>query len=294
MQKVILQSMIVICVVMGLRCKDLGDAVPPPPLVFNASAVSVAVGNTAPVKISGGTRPYSIVSNSDAAKVIATVSNDTLQLRGLASGNATIVVGDNGSPRQTSSVTVTIVLLSVGQNVFNFIAGDTASTTLNGGTPPYSFVSRGDTTKVLPAVIGSTLTLRSLAAGSSTITIGDASSPRLTVTVNATVIAAVSFSAQVQPIFTASCAVTGCHIPGGNGPMSMEASVSRGNLVGVDMRNSACGGKRVVAGDANASGTVKKLEGTTCGNRMPLGGSALPTAQIDVIRTWINQGARNN
>jgi len=39
---------------------------------------------------------------------------------------------------------------------------------------------------------------------------------------------------------------------------------------------------------------VKRLEGSTCGNRMPLGGSQLPAASIQLIRDWISQGALNN
>lgn len=102
----------------------------------------------------------------------------------------------------------------------------------------------------------------------------------------------ISFSTQVQPIFTISCVNAGCH-PGGGAPFSLASGVSRGNLVGVDMVNSACGGKRVLAGDANASGLIKKLEGN-CGARMPLGGAALSSAEITLIRDWISQGAQNN
>jgi len=53
--------------------------------------------------------------------------------------------------------------------------------------------------------------------------------------------------------------------------------------------------RMVVPGDAAASYLVHKLEGTgICGVRMPLGRPALSAAQIAAIRTWIDEGARNN
>ena len=49
-------------------------------------------------------------------------------------------------------------------------------------------------------------------------------------------------------------------------------------------------------GDANGSYLIHKLEGRSdiVGSRMPLGGPFLAQADIDVIRTWIAQGAPNN
>ena len=102
----------------------------------------------------------------------------------------------------------------------------------------------------------------------------------------------ISFSTQVQPIFSNNCVSAGCH-PGNGAPFSLQVGQSRDNLVNRDMLNGACGGKRVVAGNTDASGLVKKLEGN-CGARMPLGGAALPSADITLIRDWISQGAQNN
>lgn len=50
---------------------------------------------------------------------------------------------------------------------------------------------------------------------------------------------------------------------------------------------------RVAPGDPDASYLIAKLEGTAdVGERMPLGGPALPRADIDVIRQWILEGAQ--
>jgi len=52
---------------------------------------------------------------------------------------------------------------------------------------------------------------------------------------------------------------------------------------------------RVVPFDASTSFLIAKLEGTQdCGSTMPLGGSPLPQADIDVITAWILDGAQKN
>lgn len=97
-------------------------------------------------------------------------------------------------------------------------------------------------------------------------------------------------------IFGPTCAVAGCHTgPAGMSlPQGMDLSssdTSFANLVGV-VSTQDPPLQRVAPGDANASYLVQKLEGTAAvGQTMPAGGSPLDPATIDVIRTWINNGA---
>ena len=96
--------------------------------------------------------------------------------------------------------------------------------------------------------------------------------------------ATVSFSQQVLPILSAK-GCTGCH--GGSG----------GLIVGTvaDLLKGGNHGPAVVAGDGAGSNLVKKLiSPPPFGQRMPLGGSQLPDSTINVIKTWINEGAKNN
>jgi hypothetical protein len=191
------------------------------------------------------------------------------------------------------TITITVTALAVGQSSFNLLTGDTSSTTISGGIPPYAFISKGDTAKVSASITGSSLSIRAVSAGNSTIIVGDNSSPRLSVTISVTVAARVSFANQVQPLFTGNCVSAGCH-PGGGAPFPLLAGVSYGSLVGVTATSGPCAGdKRVQPSNANASALIKRLEGT-CGSQMPLGGAPLSAGQIQAIRDWINQGARNN
>jgi hypothetical protein len=94
----------------------------------------------------------------------------------------------------------------------------------------------------------------------------------------------VSFRDSIEPYLKTSCTV--CHNPGS--PAS-----------GLDMDSAATlfkggkkfGAKAIVAGNAKESALVAYIRGQHQ-PRMPLGREAVPDAQIKIIETWINQGAK--
>ena len=108
-----------------------------------------------------------------------------------------------------------------------------------------------------------------------------------------------TFAADVQPIFTASCAFSGCH--GGASPaqgMNLSAGQAYANTVNVPS-NELPSMDRIEPGDPDQSYLVNKIQGTQgdvggSGQRMPLGGDPLSEADIDTIRAWITAGAENN
>ncbi len=87
---------------------------------------------------------------------------------------------------------------------------------------------------------------------------------------------------------------TGCHGTGGSGKLSMPDKCSAWtNLREQKAQGAACGSSgltRVVPGDPNASLLVQKVEGPSCGSKMPIGGS-LDATQINLVRAWIAAGA---
>jgi hypothetical protein len=111
--------------------------------------------------------------------------------------------------------------------------------------------------------------------------------------------AGVSFCADVQPIFTASCAFSGCHAgPAAQLGQNLSVGNAYASIVNVPSVEVPAL-DRVEPGDPDASYLVHKIEGTFAsvggsGGRMPLGQGALPQADIDVIRAWIAAGAPNN
>lgn len=96
----------------------------------------------------------------------------------------------------------------------------------------------------------------------------------------------VYFKNQVLPLIVSSCGKAGCHNPvtleQGQDFTTYETFMETGNIEPFD----------IDAGDV-----VEKITETDITERMPPfsnGDSALTQAQIDIITTWINQGAKNN
>ena len=87
----------------------------------------------------------------------------------------------------------------------------------------------------------------------------------------------ISYSTTIQPIFNNNC--TGCH--GGSGGLSLT---SYSLLMENDVVN---------PGNSAESQLIKKLKGTA-GTQMPKNQNPLVDATIDLIETWIDEGAENN
>ena len=95
----------------------------------------------------------------------------------------------------------------------------------------------------------------------------------------------VSYSQHVQPLFNQSCALAGCH----------DAGVHQSPLVLTDYFHTVFGTPGVVvAGKPENSLLVTRIEGTTLGPQMPLNRAPLNQNQINGIRTWIAEGAKDN
>lgn len=100
----------------------------------------------------------------------------------------------------------------------------------------------------------------------------------------------VSYAADVQPIFAASCGGVGCHVGESTNGVDLSTYSRTMNSVGLQYA-----GPIVIAGNAAGSPLVDKIEASpTQGSRMPLGASALSASQVEVIKTWIDDGAENN
>ena len=92
----------------------------------------------------------------------------------------------------------------------------------------------------------------------------------------------ISFSADIQPIFTASCALSGCHVAGGKVP-NLSTGVAYQSLPN---------GGYVVTNNTNNSQLMLWLTGKKTPG-MPLGNSPDPVINAKVS-AWISQGAKNN
>lgn len=107
----------------------------------------------------------------------------------------------------------------------------------------------------------------------------------------------VSYTTQVQPIWTAGCTGNACHdnvMP--QARLNLTASVSRAAMVGV--ASTQCPSTQLVnPGSPDQSYLLFKLQGSgpcLTGGRMPKGGPALTASQLKLVRDWIVNGAPNN
>jgi hypothetical protein len=101
-----------------------------------------------------------------------------------------------------------------------------------------------------------------------------------------------NFSEIQAEVFTPTCAVSGCHT-GAAAPQGLRLDDANSYGLLVDVASTEVPSiLRVAPGDPDNSYLIQKLEGTaSVGEQMPLGGTPLPQASIDVIRQWIIDGA---
>jgi hypothetical protein len=106
----------------------------------------------------------------------------------------------------------------------------------------------------------------------------------------------VTFSTDVMAIFNASC--NNCHTAGGPpAQLNLDPGVAYANIVGVPATELGSM-DRIEPGNPDASYLVNKLQDTHLsvggsGTVMPPSGG-LPQSTIDVMRTWVSEGALNN
>ena len=91
-----------------------------------------------------------------------------------------------------------------------------------------------------------------------------------------------SFNADISPILTQRCALTGCHVA--NGPEDVDlrtyATLQKGGEHGAI----------VIAGDARKSELVEEI----VKGKMPLDGPPLEASEIQLIIDWVNNGAKED
>lgn len=154
------------------------------PLLTTApSSLTLAVGAVNQYMISGGKAPYQ-VSSSDEQISVASISDSSLTISGVASGDASIVVRDATGQSTTIVATVKNLyeLYTTAPSSFT-IAKDTQRIfTVGGGVPGYVAES-SDTRIVAVTLSGSAMSIRGVAAGSATVLIRDKANSLVTLSV---------------------------------------------------------------------------------------------------------------
>jgi hypothetical protein len=92
----------------------------------------------------------------------------------------------------------------------------------------------------------------------------------------------ISYSTTIQPIFNNNC--TGCH--GSSGGLNLGSYST--------LNNGGTSGAVIIAENGSGSRLIQKLRGTASGSQMPASGCCLDASVIQLIETWIDEGAENN
>lgn len=300
----------------------LGGAAPAAKTVSvgNAGTGSLAGLSVGAITYSGGGSGWITASlNSTTAPATLTVAPSPGALpAGTYSATVPISASGAGNAPQSLSVTLTIAAgtpptigLSPASLAFSATAGgaspaaktaavsNTGGGALTGlavGTIAYGpgasgWVSASLNTSTAPATLTVAPTLGAIAAGTYTATVpvaaGGASNSPVSVSVTLTVSpsAGVSFTTDIYPTLQASCATSGCHVPGKQKPDLSSRTTGYAALV----TNST---KYVTPGNPNTGLLVGTMQGTN-GPLMPPSGK-LPQSFIDKVRSWIQSGAPNN
>ncbi len=110
----------------------------------------------------------------------------------------------------------------------------------------------------------------------------------------------VSFSSQVQPILTANCALPACHAGPITSPVAIHEILLPDSAYAniVDVRSEEKPQYyRVMPFFSDSSSLYMKITGDSRISpyaRMPFGKAPLPSSDINVIKAWIDQGAKTN
>ena len=94
----------------------------------------------------------------------------------------------------------------------------------------------------------------------------------------------VSYSTYIQPVLTAKCARAGCH----------DDQTRAGNLSLTSYFNTTASYLVVAPGYPQNSSLVLSVQGLSTNPMPPVGLPPLTANQIEGIKTWVKEGAKNN
>jgi mono/diheme cytochrome c family protein len=103
-----------------------------------------------------------------------------------------------------------------------------------------------------------------------------------------------SFKGDIQPIFSKHCAHPSCHGVAQSAGLQLSEGMAYGNIVNVRSTEQPQY-MRIKPGEPDSSYIVLKIEGKQAvGSRMPLTGGYLSDKQIQTVRSWVKEGAKND
>jgi hypothetical protein len=145
-------------------------------LTFSQSNATVTTGQTVPISIYGGSGVYTIVSNSNASIIQASLNGTTLNLYGNSGNGQSSITVCTLDLSSCGIINATIGTMSSSPIAFSqtsptLAVGQTISLILSGSSGTYSISSNSNSGSVQASISGSSLTLYGISYGTSNIVV---------------------------------------------------------------------------------------------------------------------------
>ena len=170
--------------IVTLRVTVVGAAIVP---LFTTAppSVTIAISSTQTYGVGGGTGPYTATSNNVSVADVALVGN-SLKVTGITAGAANVVIRDSQGATVNVAVTVpaatTVPLFTTAPPSVTIAIGSTQTYGVGGGTGPYTATTSNSTVADV-SLVGNSLKVLGLKAGSASIVVRDAVGASTTVAV---------------------------------------------------------------------------------------------------------------
>ncbi|MFZ6746888.1 beta strand repeat-containing protein [Undibacterium sp. JH2W] len=151
------------------------------------SAITLTASGTGTYVVGGGVAPYTATS-SNTAVATASISGNTLTLKGIISGQANVILRDSAGT--TIPLTVTLgsgaanAVFTTAPAAVTIAVGSSPSYQIGGGSGPYSIASSNTTIASVNLNADNTFTITGVATGNASVVVKDSAGIPVTIAVN--------------------------------------------------------------------------------------------------------------
>lgn len=157
-------------------------------LQVSPNNIYVPQGGSMQATINGGKTPYSIQAAPNGSIATASIAGNLLTVNGVTPGSTSLVVKDNSIPVQTVMVNIFVTTgsggLTANPDHLSLTISEQKTSTISGGTTPYSILTFPDPAVASASISGSVLTVTGVGGGNAYIVVKDNSSPYKTSVIN--------------------------------------------------------------------------------------------------------------
>jgi hypothetical protein len=157
------------------------DETPPPPPTVDPDTVTLNVGNSTELNISGGTPPYQVISTDENVATVS-ITGNVATVTAIGTGTATIRITDQARASVDATVNVIAPPPTVEPNTVTLKVGNSTELNISGGIPPYEVISTDENVATV-SITGNVATVTAIGTGSAIIKITDQASASVEATV---------------------------------------------------------------------------------------------------------------